>query len=76
MVEVLVRGRQPRWQPEHTAILLMYAGKLHDREIAAILEVQTGDKFSPWSVQQKRADLGLGPCKGNDWTAPIQRAKA
>ncbi len=71
-----MRGRQPRWQPEHTAILLMYAGKLHDREIAAMIEVQTGERFSADWIQRKRSDLGLDACRANDWTAPIQRAKA
>ncbi len=76
MVEALdLRGRPSTWGPIHTAKLLLMAGKYHDREIAAMIEVETGDRFTSDTIGRKRRDLGLEACHSNDWTAPLAKVR-
>ncbi len=70
-----MRGRPSTWGAIHTAKLLLMAGKYHDQEIAAMIEVETGDRFTVETVGRKRRDLGLAACHSNHWTGPLARAK-
>jgi hypothetical protein len=64
---------KPVWNERCSEILRRNAQHYTNSEIAALVEVATGLRFSATFVSRRRAALGLDRSSRNDWSAPIAR---
>ena len=55
-----------RWDARCSEIVRRMAGYYHDREIAAAIEAETGERFMPRTVAEYRRRAVLAPCRRND----------
>lgn len=62
------------WDDRCTEILLG-AERRSNGEIAALIEAETGLRFSASVVCRRRRLAGLDRFRGNNWTAPLRRWK-
>jgi hypothetical protein len=61
-----------RWDARCSEIVRRMAGHYHDREIAAAIEAETGERFMPRTVAAYRRRACLPPCLRNDWTRRLK----
>jgi hypothetical protein len=61
-----------RWDGRCSEIVRRMASHYHDREIAAAIEAQTGERFRRRTVAEFRRLAGLPPCRRNDWMRRLQ----
>jgi hypothetical protein len=69
------RSKVTEWDERCSGILRRMAGQHHDREICASIAAETGKHFKPRTVAEYRRLGGLPPCRRNEWTVPLQRAR-
>lgn len=67
--------RRALWDAECTAILTRCAERCSNAEAADLIAATTGKRFKPDTVSERRAALGLGSPRHNDWTTPLRRWK-
>lgn len=67
------KEKRPSWSAKHSEILSCSAERFHDREIAAWIEMLTGDRFKPRTVAEHRRALGYPRCRRNDWAHFLHR---
>jgi hypothetical protein len=48
------------------------AGHHYDREIAALIEAETGKRFGSRTVAEYRRMAGLAACRRNDWVRRLK----
>lgn len=65
--------RRPLWDAECTAILTGCAERCSNAEAADVIAACTGKRFKPDTVSERRAALGLGSPRANDWTTPLRK---
>jgi hypothetical protein len=61
------------WTKRCSEILCRNAARFTNVEIAALIEAETGLRFSPWTVSRRRAERDLPAPRRNTWTAPVRR---
>ena len=61
-----------RWDARCSEIVRRMAGYYHDREIAAAIEAETGERFMPRTVAEYRRRAVLAPCRRNDWARRLK----
>jgi hypothetical protein len=44
-----------------------------NREMAALIEAETGQRFKPDTISEHRAALRLNSPRRSDWSAPLRR---
>jgi hypothetical protein len=66
---------KPVWNERCSEILRRNAQHYTNSEIAALIEVETGLRFSVFSVSRRRAALGLDHSQRKDWPAPTTRQR-
>jgi hypothetical protein len=63
----------PEWDDQCSAILRAHARSSTNRQIVAAIEAQTGKRFTVFTVSRRRARIGLGAKKRNEWSAAMTR---
>lgn len=66
-------GRRREWWDDRCNAILLRDRQLANAEIADRIAAETGLRFSTSAVSNRRAALGLGRYRANDWTSPLRR---
>jgi len=61
------------WTKRCSEILNRNAARFTNVEIAALIEAETGLRFSAWAVSRRRAERDLPSPRRNTWSAPVRR---
>jgi len=61
------------WTKRCSEILSRNAARFTNVEVAALIEAETGLRFSAYAVSRQRAARDLPSPPRNNWTAPIAR---
>jgi hypothetical protein len=65
-----------RWNDHCTEVLLRVAALYSNAKLADLIERETGQRFTAFTISRRRAALGL-PCpRSNNWTNPLRRWEA
>lgn len=67
--------RRARWDERCSAVLVRFAGRCSNAEIADLIAAETGMRFKVKTVSDHRAALGLDSHRLNDWSAPLTRTR-
>ena len=70
-----VAPRRQLWDAECADILAACADRCTNAEIVDLIAARTGKRFKAKSVSERRAALGLGAPRRNDWTNPLRRLR-